>query len=87
MRFDSFGRRRRDSKPPRRKRYRKIGHHVIRYSGDTYALNEYEDMRHIDGNPYLRVRPDVAAQLTLAEVQPTSTKKARGGNLFLAQRA
>jgi hypothetical protein len=45
--------------------------------GDTDALNEYEDMRHIDVNPYLRVRADTAAQLTLAEVQPTSAKKAR----------
>lgn len=36
--------------------------------GDTPALDQYDDMRHIDFNPYIRVRPSVEPQLTFADV-------------------
>jgi len=43
--------------------------------GDPAKLDEYEDMRHIDVNPYLRVRTEVESQLTLAEAQPAKRDK------------
>ena len=43
--------------------------------GDTKKLDEYDDMRHIDVNPYLRVRSEVESQLTLAEVPPAGHSK------------